>query len=44
MFDPETLGFGDSDFGDNVGGLSGVGQGYTYPMLKTYTFGLNITF
>ncbi len=44
MFDPETLGFGDSDFGDNVGGLGGVGQGYTYPMLKTYTFGLNITF
>lgn len=44
MFDPETLGFGDSDFGNNVGGLSGVGQGYTYPMLKTYTFGLNITF
>ena len=41
---PETLGFGDSDFGDHVGGLSGVGQGYTYPMLKTYTFGLNITF
>lgn len=44
MFDPETLGFGDSDFGDNVGGFGGVGQGYTYPMLKTYTFGLNITF
>ena len=44
MFDPETLGYGDSDFGDNVGGLSGVGQGYTYPMLKTFTFGLNVTF
>lgn len=44
LFDPETLGYGDSDFGNNVGGLSGVGQGYTYPMLKTFTFGLNVTF
>ncbi len=44
MFDPEMLGYGDSDFGDNIGGLSGVGQGYSYPMLRTFTLGLNITF
>ena len=44
MFDPETIGFGDSDYNDTTGGLSGVGQGYSYPMLKTWTIGLNVTF
>lgn len=44
MFDPEMLGFGDSDYNDTTGGLSGVGQGYSYPMLKTWTIGLNVTF
>lgn len=44
LFDPEMLGYGDSDFGDGVGGLSGIGQGYSYPMLRTFTLGLNITF
>lgn len=39
MFDPETIGFGDSDYNDTTGGLSGVGQGYSYPMLKTWTIG-----
>ena len=45
MFDPEVIGAGDTDF--NAGGatgLSGAGQGYSYPLLKTFTFGLNITF
>ena len=44
MFDPETIGFGDSDYNTTTGGLSGVGQGYSYPMLKSFTFGLNINF
>lgn len=44
MFDPETIGFGDSDYNTTKGGLGGVGQGYSYPMLKTWTIGLNITF
>ncbi len=43
MYDPETLG-GDSDYNTTMTGLSGVGEGYTYPMLKTWTVGLNITF
>ncbi|MGN0006477.1 MAG: SusC/RagA family TonB-linked outer membrane protein [Alistipes sp.] len=46
LFDPEVIDYGDTDFrGDNYAtGLSGNGQGYSYPMLKTFTFGLNITF
>ena len=45
MFDPEVIGAGDTDFNDSgATGLSGSGQGYSYPMLKTFTFGLNITF
>lgn len=45
MFDPEVISYGDSDFtaSDNTG-LGGAGQGYSYPMLKTVTFGLNINF
>jgi TonB-linked SusC/RagA family outer membrane protein len=45
MFDPEVITNGDSDFdGGTQYGLSGVGQGYSYPMLKSVTFGLNLTF
>jgi hypothetical protein len=45
MFDPEVIGAGDTDFNDSgATGLSGSGQGYSYPMFKTFTFGLNITF
>ena len=45
MFDPEVIGAGDTDFNDGgATGLSGSGQGYSYPMFKTFTFGLNITF
>ena len=47
MFDPEGIKIGDSDF-DSTGadyyGLSGVGEGYSYPMLRTFTFGVNLTF
>lgn len=45
MFDPEVIDTGDSDF-DSASqyGLSGVGDGYSYPMLKTFTFGVNLTF
>lgn len=48
MFDPEAIGLGDSDFGsgslsgENYG-LGGVGEGYSYPMFRTFTFGINIT-
>ena len=44
--DAEVIDYGDSDFrGDNYStGLSGNGQGYSYPMLKTFTVGLNLTF
>lgn len=45
MFDPEVIGTGDTDFDSSTQyGLSGVGDGYSYPMLKTFTFGLNLTF
>lgn len=45
MFDPEVITTGDSDF-DSASqyGLGGVGDGYSYPMLKTFTFGVNLTF
>jgi hypothetical protein len=45
MFDPEVITTGDTDF-DSASqyGLSGVGDGYSYPMLKTFTFGVNLTF
>ena len=45
MFDPEVIATGDSDFDSSSEyGLSGVGDGYSYPMLKTFTFGVNLTF
>lgn len=37
-FDPEVM---ENPVGDLA---SGTGQGYAYPMLKTYTFGLNLSF
>ena len=43
MFDPEVITNGDSDFSTDYG-LSGIGQGYSYPMLRSFTIGLNITF
>lgn len=45
MFDPEGIESGDSDFGGaGVTGLYGVGNGYSYPMLRSYTIGVNLTF
>ena len=44
-FDPEGIDLGDTDFDSYSNfGLSGIGQGYSYPMLKSYTFGVNLTF
>ncbi|MDR3183928.1 MAG: TonB-dependent receptor [Prevotellaceae bacterium] len=40
-FDPEVINAGDSDFRATPGT---DGDGYSYPMLATYTVGLNITF
>ncbi len=42
MFDPEVIGNGDTDFHD--GTSTTMGDGYSYPMLKTFTFGINLTF
>ncbi len=42
MFDPEVIGNGDSDFHD--GTSSSMGDGYSYPMLRSFTFGINLTF
>ncbi|MCI1785881.1 MAG: TonB-dependent receptor [Bacteroidales bacterium] len=45
MFDPEVISTGDSDFdGGTQSGLSGVGDGYSYPMLKSFTLGIDLTF
>lgn len=44
MYDPEGIVAGDTDFGGDTSGLSGVGEGYAYPMLKSYTFGINLSF
>ncbi len=42
MFDPEVIGKGDSDFGGQTS--TSMGDGYSYPMLKTFTFGINLIF
>ena len=42
MFDPEVITKGDSDFGNATS--ESMGDGASYPMLKSYTFGINITF
>lgn len=45
MFDPEVIDSGDSDFASSTsGGLGGTGNGYSYPMLKNITVGLNVNF
>lgn len=41
MFDPEVIGNGDTDF--TSGTSTSMGDGYSYPMLKTCTFGVSIT-
>ena len=42
MFDPEVISKGDSDFGSSTS--TSMGDGYSYPMLKSFTFGINLTF
>ena len=45
MFAPEVITSGDSDFAaSTTSGLNGTGNGYSYPMLKTVTLGINVTF
>lgn len=45
MFDPEGIGVGDSDFDStSQTGLGGIGDGMSYPMLRTITFGVGLTF
>jgi TonB-linked SusC/RagA family outer membrane protein len=40
-FDPEVIEAGDSDYWNTPGG---AGDGYSYPMMKSFTFGINVTF
>jgi len=40
-FDPEVIEAGDSDYYNDKGG---AGDGYSYPMMKSFTFGVNVTF
>ena len=42
MFDPEVITKGDSDFGGSTS--TSMGDGYSYPMLMSFTFGVNLTF
>ena len=45
MFDPEVIESGDSDFANSTtSGLNGTGNGFSYPMLKTFTLGFNLSF
>ncbi len=40
-FDPEVIEAGDSDYYNTAGG---AGDGYSYPMMKSFTIGINVTF
>ena len=40
-FDPEGINAGDSDFRSTT---NTDGEGYGYPMMRSYTFGINVTF
>lgn len=40
-FDPEVITPGDADFRSTK---NSDGDGYSYPMLNSYTFGINVTF
>jgi len=40
-FDPEVIEAGDPDYYNTAGG---AGDGYSYPMMKSFTIGLNVTF
>ena len=41
MFDPEVIGNGDTDF--HSGTSTTMGDGYSYPLLRSVTFGVSIT-
>lgn len=41
MFDPEVIGNGDTDF--HSGTSTTMGDGYSYPLLRSVTFGVNLT-
>ena len=41
MFDPEVINSGDADFRSTA---NSDGDGYGYPLLSSYTFGINVTF
>ena len=47
-FDPEAISLGDAEFGVTTNAASNAGSaqgaGYSYPVMKTFTFGLNVTF
>jgi hypothetical protein len=44
-FDPEGIGRGDTDFDTAAKlGQDGSGDGSGYPMLRSFTFGINLTF
>lgn len=40
-FDPEVIGSGDQDFSSSAGK---EGDGYGYPMMRSFTLGINLTF
>lgn len=42
-FDPENINSGDSDWQSNYGDNT-AGDGYGYPILKSWTFGINVVF
>lgn len=44
MCDPEVIEAGDTDTNNHAKGYSGMGEGYSYPMLMTFTFGINLSF
>ncbi len=43
-YDPEGIYAGDADYGSNKFGSDNFGDGDGYPMMRSYTIGLNITF
>lgn len=44
MIDPEVIEAGDEDTNNHAKGYNGMGEGYSYPLLKTFTFGINLSF
>ena len=44
MIDPEVIEAGDTDTNNHDKGYDGMGEGYSYPLLRTFTFGLNLSF